>query len=77
MKPVREEEPWGMNGRTEFSRLAGELYLAGQNLLSEFIGVDEFLMEESARPGEWSGKQVLKHMVEGTSSSLADKTGLP
>ncbi|MFQ5875249.1 MAG: hypothetical protein ACE5JL_15820 [Dehalococcoidia bacterium] len=63
MKPVNEEAEWGMYGRTHTSRLAGEVYIAGHQLLAQFIGVDKPLMEEPSRPGEWSGRQVLEHLI--------------
>ena len=62
MTPVRPEAEGGIQGRTHISRLAGECYIAGHQLLSQFIGVDESIMEEPAKPGEWSGRQVLEHM---------------
>lgn len=64
MKPVKEEAEWGMDGRTHISRLAGEMYVAGHQLLAQFIGVDDSLMEEPSKPGEWSGKQVLEHLID-------------
>jgi len=70
--PVREEEPWGMNGRSEISRLAAEMYVAGHQLLAQFIGIDESLMGEPSKPGEWSGKQVLEHLIDLFNSERAE-----
>ena len=52
-----------MWGRSHIPRLAADMYITGLQLLAQFIGVDESLMEEPSRPGEWSGKEVLEHVA--------------